>query len=44
MSLLLPSEHFPPAEDADPEGLVGFESAEPEAIILDFEQIGEIPY
>jgi CRISPR/Cas system-associated exonuclease Cas4 (RecB family) len=27
-----------------PEGLVGFESAEPEAIILDFEQIGEIPY
>ena len=44
MSLLPPSEHFPPAEDADPEGLVGFGGELSPQWLLDAYRHGIFPW
>jgi leucyl/phenylalanyl-tRNA--protein transferase len=44
MPLLPPSKHFPPAEDADPEGLVGFGGELSPAWLLDAYRHGIFPW
>lgn len=44
MTLLPPSEHFPPAEDADPEGLVGFGGELSPEWLLDAYRHGIFPW
>ena len=44
MPLLPPSEHFPPAEDADPEGLVGFGGELSPEWLLDAYRHGIFPW
>jgi leucyl/phenylalanyl-tRNA--protein transferase len=44
MSLLPPSDYFPPAEDADPEGLVGFGGELSPAWLLDAYRHGIFPW
>ena len=44
MSILPPSEHFPPAEDADPEGLIGFGGQLSPAWLLDAYRHGIFPW
>ena len=44
MSLLPPSDHFPPAEDADPEGLVGFGGELSPEWLLDAYRHGIFPW